>query len=196
MDKTLGDAISKDPTKGYAGAGHFASKLEYEVQRTNHFEVVLNLPQDLLSGNAQEHLRLSTKSISAPKIAAEQIMLKHGNETIKVAAAPTYDDLNLTVYDTLGVDQIALLQSWFGKVFDPETKLMGNVRDYKCTGTLYMYSPDAKVMRTWSLFGVWPRSFAASNDFSFDGASEQNITVELSVDRYVETTARSDFGAE
>lgn len=196
MDKTQADTISQDPTKGYAGAGHFASKLAYEVQRTNHFEVVLDLPEDLLDGNAQEHLRLSTKSISAPKIAAESIPLKHGNETVKVAAAPTYDDLNLTVYDTLGTDQIALLQSWFGKVFDPETRLMGNVKTYKCAGTLYMYSPDAKVMRTWSLFGVWPKSFAASNDFSFDGASDQNITVELSVDRYVETTVRSEYGKD
>lgn len=170
----------------YDGASHFANDDHtYEVQRTNHFEVVINL-QKIGLGEYVEHLRLSTKSIGAPKISAEAIELKHGNDTVKVAARPTYEDLTVTVYDTLGRDQLAVLQEWFKRVFDRETKLMGMVSDYKTDATLYMYSPDSTIARKWVLEGVWPRSLGSANEFSYDSADAQNVTFDLSVDRYWE----------
>lgn len=179
----------------YDGAGHFASDLAFEVQRTNHFEIVLNLDEALpdVSDDIATHIRLSTKEISAPKVTSEAIQLKHGNETIKVASAPTFGDLTLTVYDTIGKDQVNLLQSWFDKVFDHDSKLMGNVRNYKVTGTLYMYSPDCKVIRKWNLFGVWPREFGPASSFSYDSAEAQTITLELSVDRYYEVVEKNEY---
>lgn len=172
---------------GYGGAGHFANEFAYEVQRTNHFEISLNLSGIIGDGtNSETHIRLSTKDVSAPKISSEAIPLKHGNETVKVASAPSYEDLQITVYDTIGVDQINVLQTWFDKVFDHNKKIMGRVTDYKTQGTLYMYSPDCTVIRQWNLFGVWPRSFSQANNFSYDSTEAQTITLELSVDRFYE----------
>lgn len=174
--------------KEYSSAGHFASQLNFEVQRTNHFEIVLNLGEvlDKDASDIAEHIRLSTKEVSPPKVTSEAIQLKHGNETIKVASAPTFDDLTITVYDTIGKDQVNILQSWFDKVFHHETKLMGLVSKYKVSGTLYMYSPDCSIVRKWNLYGVWPRSFGAASSFSYDSTEAQTITLELSVDRYYE----------
>mgnify|MGYP003447426473 CR=1 FL=1 len=179
----------------YDGAGHFANNLAFEVQRTNHFEIVLNLDSVFpgASDDISKHIRLSTKEVSAPKITSEAIQLKHGNETIKVASAPTFGDLTLTVYDTIGKDQVNLLQSWFDKVFDHGSKLMGNVKDYKATGTLYMYSPDCEVIRKWHLEGVWPREFGPASSFSYDSAEAQTITLELSVDRYHESIEKNEY---
>lgn len=173
----------------YSSAGHFATRTDFEVQRTNHFEIVIDLESlnPPLRG-LYEHIRLSTKSISAPKVTAEAIELKHGNDKVKVAAAPSYDDLTLTVYDTLGKDEIDVMQQWFNRVFDWNTKLMGMVSSYKTTATLYMFSPDGKVCRKWILEGVWPKEFGVASDFSFDTAEAQNVTVTLSVDRYHEET--------
>lgn len=174
----------------YADASHFASATHnFEVQRANHFEVVLDLKDLKLAGDSDsfaDHLRMSTKSISAPKVAAESIELRHGNDRVKVASAPSFDDLTLTVYDTLGKDQIDLVQRWFNRVFNRETKLMGMVSDYKTNGTLYMYAPDCSVIRKWNLQGVWPKEFGLGTDFAFDSTEAQTVTITLSVDRYFE----------
>lgn len=179
----------------YADASHFASNSHnFEVQRTNHFEVVLDLDKLEIgggqSGVLSEHIRMSVKSISAPKITAEQLELRHGNDVVKVAKSPTFDDLTLTLHDTIGRDQLDVMQMWFNRVFSRENKLMGLVSDYKTTGTLYMYSPDCSLIRKWNLEGIWPKSFGTGSDFSFDGTGDgQTVNVELSVDRYWEDTA-------
>lgn len=174
----------------YGSAGHFADNPDFEVQRTNHFEVVLDLSKILPDDpGASEHIRLSTKSITAPKVSAEALNLKHGNDTVKVASAPNYEDLDITVHDTLGKDQVALIQSWFNKVFNRETKLMGRVSAYKTNGILYMYAPDGSVIRKWDLQGVWPRGFGMGTEFSFDSNEAMTVTVNLSVDRYFEDTS-------
>ena len=174
----------------YSGASHFADNTDFEVQRTNHFEVVLDLqPLGLEgdNGNAySDHIRLSTKSVSAPKMSSEAVSLKHGNDTVKVASAPSFEDVTITIHDTLGRDQVGLLQTWFSRVFNRQTKLMGRVASYKTTGTLYMYAPDCTVIRKWILQGVWPKEFGQSNEFSFDSTETQTISLVLSVDRYFE----------
>lgn len=176
------------PNSGYDGASHFATNPNFEVQRTNHFEVVLNLTPVLSSqgDTISEHLRLSLKSISAPKVTSEQITLKHGNDTVKVASAPAYEDLTLTVHDTIGLDQVNALQTWYNRVFDWNSKLMGMVSDYKTSGILYMYSPDGSIKRQWILEGVWPKSYSQGSEFSYDSTESQTVSLELSVDRYHE----------
>lgn len=178
----------------YTDASHFASESgNFEVQRTNHFEVVLDLGKLGLGGGQgdvlAEHIRLSTKSISAPKVSSEQLELRHGNDIVKVAKSPSWDDLTLTVHDTIGRDQINVMQQWFDRVFSRKDKLMGLVSAYKTNGVLYMYSPDCSLIRKWILEGIWPKSFGQGSEFSFDGTGDgQTISLELSVDRYWEDT--------
>lgn len=190
-------ADEANPINTYGSAGHFANQAAFEVQRTNHFEVVIHLDElEKLGIDSKgiEHIRMSTKSFTQPKVSAEQLELRHGNDIVKVAKSPTWDDLTLTVYDTIGVDQVNLLQQWFNMIFNPKTKLMGLAKDYKCTATLYMYSPDGDSMkRQWNLQGVWPKSFGQGNEFSFDGTGDgQTVSLELSVDRYWEQTIDDD----
>ena len=182
------------PDRGYDGAGHFATNPNFEVQRANHFEIVLNLGNDILQGDGDvisEHIRLSVKSINAPKVTSEQITLKHGNDTVKVAAAPSYEDLSIQVHDTLGLDQINAIQKWYNRVFDYNTKLMGMVSNYKTSGILYMYSPDGSKKRQWVLEGVWPKSYGNGTDFSYESTEAQSVTLDLSVDRYHEEEVMS-----
>lgn len=179
----------------YDSAAHFVSETHnFEVQRTNHFEVVIDLKKlnlEMDSSVAMEHIRLSTKEIGSPKVQAEVIELKHGNDTVKVAAAPQFDELTLQVYDTIGIDQLQVMQAWFNKVFDRKTKLMGMVSDYKTTGTLYMYSPDCKIIRKWILEGIWIKTYGGSSNFSYDSKDAQTIEVTLSVDRYWEDSGNT-----
>lgn len=185
-------ADANDMLKGefYADASHFANNPNFEVQRTNHFEIVIDLAALNLTGEGgdayADHIRMSAKSIGAPKVSAEAIELKHGNDKVKVAAAPTYEDLQVTLYDTLGRDQVDVLQRWYDKVFDHKTRLMGMVSAYKTNAVLYMYSPDCTVIRKWILQGVWPKDYGQGSEFSFDSADAQTVSMTLSVDRYWE----------
>ena len=44
--------------KQYTGAGHFATNTQFEVQRTNHFEIVLDLSKVLENSDVvSEHIR-------------------------------------------------------------------------------------------------------------------------------------------
>lgn len=184
--------MADDKLKGefYADASHFANNPNFEVQRTNHFEIVIDLAALNLTGEGgdaySDHIRMSTKSVGQPKVSAEAIELKHGNDKVKVAAAPTFEDLQITVYDTLGRDQIDVLQRWFDRVFDHETKLMGMVSQYKTNAVLYMYSPNCEVIRKWILEGVWPKDYGQASEFTFDSAEAQTISFTLSCDRYHE----------
>ena len=144
-------------------------------------------PDSLDGADPAEHLRLSTKSFTQPKVSSEAIELRHGNDVVKVAKSPSFENLTLTVHDTLGLDQIKVCQAWFNKVFNRSTKLMGRVSDYKTDGILYMYSPDGKTVRKWIIQGVWPLTYGQGSEFSFEGNGDgQTITMDLSVDRYWE----------
>lgn len=174
----------------YSHAEHFANNESFEVQRTNHFEVVLDLGALDLPANYAEHIRLSIKSIGAPQVSVEQLELRHGNDVVKVAKSPTYNDLQITVHDTIGQDQIDVLQTWFDRIFSRKSRLMGLVKNYKTTGTLYMYSPDCSIIRKWHLEGIWPKNYGMGSDFTFDGTGDgQTVNFELSVDRYWEERA-------
>lgn len=171
----------------YSGASHFATESTYEVQRTHHFEVVIDA-LDEVSGDGKgygEAFRLSVKKSSTPKISVETIELHHGNESVKVAAKPKYEGIQLDVYDIIGKDMQRILQDWFYKIFNPETHQMGLVRDYKKTATLYMFSPDSTIVRIWTLYGVFPTDISFS-EFGADSNDVVTISLSLSVDKAVE----------
>lgn len=170
----------------YVGASHFADLASFEVQRTNHFELVIEGLNDIdPSVQFEDSVRLVVKSVSGPAISIDPIELKHGNETVKVAAAPSYNDIDVSIYDTIGKDVQGLMQAWFYKIFDPQTHLMGLVKDYKKTASLYLYAPDASVIRVWTLYGVFPTSISC-DELNYEDSQTVSVSITLSVDKAVE----------
>lgn len=174
----------------YAGASHFATDENYEVQRSNHFEISLDLAAIGLGGdnaNANsysEAIRLCCTEAPIPRLTINPIDLRHGNEVVHVAGSPSWESTNIRVYDVIGRDMARLLQDWFFRIFNPNTHTMGLVTSYKTTATLFQYSPDASVVRAWTLYGVFPTSF----DFG-QGNAEQSqavlISMTLAVDKAI-----------
>ena len=171
--------------ENYAGADHFANNANYEVQRTNHFEISIDLDH-LNLGRSEEyakHIRLCCTKAGIPTLSIDPVDLKHGNEVVHVAGSPKFDNSSIQVYDTIGSDMSYMLQAWFWRIFNPETHLMGLVSSYKTTAQLYLYSPDASVIRKWELYGVFPTQLQFG-DMSSDGnGGVQTISMNLSVDR-------------
>ena len=173
-------------TQSYSGASHFAQDANYEVQRTNHFEIAIDLAPILDTGDEiARTIRLCCTAASIPNIQVQAQPLRHGNETINVAGSPNWTTSQVSVYDVIGWDMSRMLQDWFWKIFDPSTHTMGLVVNYKTTATIYQYSPDASVIRAWDCWGVFPTSLNFGSPSADGSGSPVTITMDLSVDKAV-----------
>ena len=174
-------------SQGYQGASHFATDSNYEVQRANHFEILINLDQlEPKLNNVdtyQKHIRLCCTQASIPNIRINPTALRHGNEYVNVAGSPTYENTRISVYDTIGSNMANLLQEWYWRVFNPNTHHMGLVKSYKCTASLFLYSPDCSSIREWKLEGVFPTSLTFGELSAEQQGTPMSIQMELAVDR-------------
>jgi len=74
---------------GYHGASYFATDVNWEVQRTNHFEVVLAggiFFDGTTNATDNDNIRLAVESVKIPSVNIEITELRHGNEIVKVAS--------------------------------------------------------------------------------------------------------------
>lgn len=155
------------------GAMHMSNERNYEVQRTNHFEVIFE--------GLSEDITLAVSSCSLPTISQDPISLSFGNSDVKVAGKLSFDDVSLVVKDFIVADIERQCYEWRRQVGDPETMKVGWASDYKRNGRLYQYGPDGTCVRTWRLKGCWPTSMQMS-DGSYDGSDKKEITLPISVD--------------
>lgn len=165
---------------GYSGASYFATDSNWEVQRTNHFELIiteLTVPAEII--------RMACESVKIPSINVETTELRHGNEIVKVATNPSFDGGSIVMKDAIGADLEMAIWNWFSLVLDIENdSVMGLVVDYKKTTRLIQYSPNNSVSRTWKCSGVFPTSFDAG-DLSYASPDKKLITCNLSVDKCI-----------
>ena len=180
----------------YSGAGSFANDSNYEVQRSNHFEIQIDFSSfndfaGINKNNIQQAdemsktIRLCCTSAPIPTINIQTQPLRHGNETVNVAGSPSWGTMSVGIYDVIGRNVAKLLQTWFHNVFNPYTHVMGMVKNYKTTATVFQYSPDASIIRKWVCYGVFPTSLNFGS-YSADGQGQPVIIqMELSVDKSI-----------
>lgn len=163
----------------YMGASHFASDSAYEVQRTNHFEVIISG----LTAEA-EKIRMLVESVKIPSINLDTTELKQGNETVKVATNPSFDGGDISLKDAIGVDLEMAMWNWFTSVYDPNTGLMGLVTEYKKVMRLIQYSPNGATSRTWKCMGCFPTSYDAG-ELTYASPDKKLISATISVDKAI-----------
>lgn len=156
------------------GAMHMSNNRNYEVQRTNNFELILDGLSDVVS--------LSVQSCPIPTTTNEVIELAYGNAKVKVAGQATFEDMEITCLDFITADVEARLHEWRQEVYNPETDAVGWAEDYKRNGFLYQYAPDGTHVRSYQVIGVWPTSFAPG-EFNQDGSDKKMMTLTLSIDK-------------
>ena len=157
------------------GAMHMSANRSYEVQRTNHFEVIFE-------GFDEDVFPLAVTSVSLPTTSNDPIELPYGNSKVKVAGQASFDDASLVVNDYIVADIEKQLWAWRKKVFDPETMKVGWAEDYKRNGRLYQYGPDGTIQRVWRLIGCWPTGLESS-EFNYDGSDKKQITMPMAIDQ-------------
>lgn len=156
-----------------------SSDTRYEVQRTNHFYVVLQL--DGIAGIDANDIQLAIESTGLPSIANDPIELAYGNSRVKVAGQANVEDITITLKDFIESDIEGALLAWRNKVYNPETGMVGWAADYKRDAEIVYYGPDGTCTRAWTLQGCFPLSLDLG-EMNYDGADKKLITMNLSVD--------------
>lgn len=171
------------------GAYHMIGQDAWEPQRTNNFEIRFpNLPQlysidqgIAMPANASDYLTLSTRSVGGINTNISSINISYGNNTIKFAGKPEYNDITINFRDFIGIQTERILMAWSKLVYNPATEKVGRASIYKQQGYLLEFAPDGTNVKTWKLEGAWPGSVQFS-DYSNDDNSVREATVTFYVD--------------
>lgn len=184
---------------GTNGTYHLADNPTlYEPQRSNNFEfVVTGLDSLLREGeaetatddaafikNAQETIKFSVTKMSVPHFSQKALEIQRGNNTIKAAGVPTFDDSTLEINDYIGADGKSVLMAWQRLSYDVVTEKVGRMADYKKDCTLIERAPDYKMVRYWDLKGCWVSNLK-ENDFDMSTNDKRTITATITFDKAI-----------
>lgn len=177
------------------GTYHMANVHEFEPQRTNNFEVqITGLGED------GKTITLAVASYSAPQISQQVIEVDYGNNRIKFAGKPTFENSSITLNDFIGQEVEKKISDWQKLAYDYSTQKIGWAYNktvngntitgqdgnqvyggYKKTCYLIEYAPDGSMPRVWMLVGCWIQSLNLGN-YSQDGNQVRQIECTLVYD--------------
>ena len=180
------------------GTGHMVNVSDWEPQRVNNFEVVIQGLDHLkfASGDEKstdafaERIMLSVDSFSAPTVEIAQITTHYANNSVKWAGKPDFPNSSLVINDYIGIQTEAILAAWFRCAYDFKSEKIGRAVNYKKTAYLIEYAPDGTSARTWRLDGCWLASYQLG-DWNQQGNEQRKLTATLVYDRVI-----PDYGIE
>lgn len=189
---------------------HIASYAQdYEAARTGFFEFEVDLPAGILKANAdpastttvddrigdhaKEHLRLNVVKAKVPHFSVEPKEYRRGNEVIKFAGVPSFDDGEITVDDVVGLGTKDIILAWQALTYDVHTRKGGRMADwtdendvvhygYKRDCHLLEYTQDYVLIRKWLLVGCFITSVSES-DFDKESDDKRQISATIVYDR-------------
>lgn len=186
----------------YKGTGHMVGVADWEPQRTNNFEVVIEGLDSLIPAggwdtnatdgtaseinlpNLAERIMLSVDSFTAPSLEIAQITTHYGNNSVKWAGKPEFPNTSVTINDYIGIGTEQALAAWFRTAYNFETECVGLARNYKKTAYLIEYDPSGGQARTWRMDGCWLASFDLG-EWSQDGNNQRKLKATLVYDRVI-----------
>lgn len=133
---------------------------------------------------AQEYLKLNVLSTKVPHFSVETHEYRRGNEVVKFAGVPTFEDGEIVVDDVVGLDTKAILMAWQALTYDVHTRKGGRMKDYKKKCTLVEYTQDYEPIRQWTLYGCFPTGIS-EDSFNKEQDGKRQITMPISYDRAI-----------
>lgn len=184
-------------------AEHISSNLQnYEAARSGFFTLIVDDLDNILKStyigneadaqdtdriaNAQEILKLNVTASSVPQFTINVQRYERGNETVKFAGKPQWNNTSITVDDVVGLNTKEILLSWKALAYNTHTRKGGRMSNYKKTCTLVEYTQDYEPIRSWTLYGCF---VTAVNDSEFNKASDdkRSLTATIEYDRAEES---------
>lgn len=184
-------------------AEHISSNLQnYEAARSGFFTLIVDGLDNILKStyvgneadaqdtdriaNAQEILKLNVTASSVPQFTINVQRYERGNEIVKFAGKPQWNNTSITVDDVVGLNTKEILLSWKALAYNTHTRKGGRMSNYKKTCTLVEYTQDYEPIRSWTLYGCF---VSAVNDSEFNKASDdkRSLTATIEYDRAEES---------
>ena len=179
---------------------HISSNLNnYEAARTGFFTLVVDDLTNLLKvnytgekeaanadtdyiTNAESSLRLNVVKFPVPHFSVSTMEYRRGNDIVKFAGIPSWEDGTIVVDDVVGLDTKSILVSWLYLAYNPHTRKGGRMKDYKKHATLCEYTQDYELIRTWEIDGLFITKLQ-EDDFDRENDEVRQLTVSISYDR-------------
>lgn len=179
---------------------HISSNLNnYEAARTGFFTLVVddltnllkvnytgekeaaNVDTDYIT-NAESSLRLNVVKFPVPHFSVSTMEYRRGNDIVKFAGIPSWEDGTIVVDDVVGLDTKSILVSWLYLAYNPHTRKGGRMKDYKKHATLCEYTQDYELIRTWEIDGLFITKLQ-EDDFDRENDGKRQIQASFSFDR-------------
>lgn len=138
-------------------------------------------PEDYLQ-IPEEVLRLNVIKFPLPHFSISTNEYRRGNDVVKFAGIPTWDDGEIVVDDIVGLDTKSVLLAWLYKAYNPHTRKGGRMKDYKKSATLYEYTQDYELIRSWNIEGIFITKLS-EGEFDRENDGKRQITASFSYDR-------------
>ena len=154
-------------------ARHLSNNKSYEVQRNNHFELIIPKMGD--------DFTLVVSRCNFPEIGVDVVELNYGNTKAKVAGLVNLGEGSIDVRDSIIKDTEKKINAWQKQVYNPETGKMGWAHSYKRDCQVNQYAPDGTYVRSWVLEGAWP-SNVTYGEGDYTNGDAKTITMTLQYD--------------
>lgn len=154
-------------------ANHLSNNKQYEIQRNNHFELIVP--------GMGDDFTLTVSRCSFPEISVTPTELNYGNSKVKVAGLVELGEGSLDVMDSIVKDTEKKIHDWQEQVYNSTTGKLGWAYQYKKDCQVNQYAPDGTYVRTWVLEGAWP-STVTYGEGDYTNGDAKKITMTLQYD--------------
>lgn len=155
----------------------------FEPQRVNNFTIRFTLPGGIQL-DKESIIAMSVKTFPFPQEETDVLEIAFGNEIRKIAGVTKFSNEQLTVHDYVDSETADIIAEWRRLVYNAETGVVGYASEYKSEGDLLMFGPDGNKIRTWRLYGLWPRRVRYGKGEMSTSAVVNEVEVEFALDKY------------
>lgn len=143
------------------------------LKRANLFQVELTF-----DGNTIGPLHVVT--FTPPNFTIEPIEIPYGDRPFKIMGKNSWEDVSMTILDSLSKNEEALLRAWFEK-FHSNSTGMSTVADQTSlygSAEVEEYNPKGLLLRKWTLKDIFPTAIDFG-ELSRDSKDKKQISLTL-----------------
>jgi hypothetical protein len=137
------------------------------------------------NGTINRELQLVLEKCNRPKLNLEEIeQLRLNEKAYYPKGMATWDKLNVSWYDFIGVNTGKYIFNWMRAVYDPKTGAVGYKKFFAAEGRLYMLNPKGTVIEEWRLFNCWP-TMVDFGQLDYKTQDSAMVTAEIRFDKAI-----------
>lgn len=130
-------------------------------------------------------LELSLLTAARPNVSVGEVEFHRLNEKYYYPEGKaTYQPMEVSFYDTIGLNAGKFLYDWFRAVFDFKTGAVGYKKAFVAEGILMMLDPKGVVIERWNLVNCWPTT-VNFNELSYEETAAAMVNVTIRYDRAI-----------